>query len=376
MQRMAWIYLVLALAALLAITGCSDGGSETFTTIDGTIVRLGVLQDGATVSLWRDGQQIGLSQTTGSTGTFSFPNVPPGTYVIRVVNSVVSTYYGPFTVGSQPLSLTIDAPSPGTLPTGTVPTNDTATAMAVAYTANGTQITTNTVRMVIDNSTSGLDAEPDIPNIMPSRYTVFITDTATGDVAIIRNAIFFANSVVFFRAFVSTPPPPATVTGTLTDGGTTLADFPITMFRGGVLTINATTDTNGNFGFPDLDPGTYYLRAVSGNDYVFYGPINVGATPLAPIDFDIDYGPPVPVGDGTTTLIVTAFEDGQPVTNQLQVTVNDRVETNTPPVLIGDVPAGTNNSIRVRDTVTGKEAVFMSFSFVADSVTVIRAVLG
>lgn len=373
MNVFCWVFGLGLVILLLA--GCQENGESGI--ISGTVVNAGVAQTGATVTLLRDGAVVGGPQTTLPGGTFSFANVPPGTYVLWVFNGGVNTFFGPFTVPRG--LITIEAPTNATLPPGvTVPTNGTATAVATAQLANGTPITTQSLQLQADSFTNNTVTNPAVvTGIIESTYTVFVTDTATGNLAIFPKITLPANTVSVFRAVVTPPPSLTSITGTLTNGGvavgnTEVAISPSTTFPAAVTT---TTNGAGQFTFTDIRPGTYYLRTgPTDSSVAIYGPINVTRTPPAPITFDRSPGTEVIVPTTTATAVANAIENGVPTTNTLRLTVGTVSTAGTPPVVLPDLTAG-NHAVTILDTSTNRRTAFASVAFPAGTVVVFRAVL-
>lgn len=373
MRTVCWV-LVLALVFLL-LAGCQDNG-ESFNVI-GTVENAGVAQAGATVTLLQNGAVVAGPQATPASGNFTFTGVAPGTYVLWVFNGGVNTFFGPFTIPHG--LITIEAPTNATLPPGvTVPTNGTATAVATAQLANGTPITTQSLQLQADSFTNNTVANPAVvTGIIESTYTVFVTDTATGNLAIFPKITLPANRVTVFRAVVTPPPPPATITGTLTQNGTAVGNTEVAISESTTFPAAVTTTTNGagQFTFTGLRPGTYYLRTGPTDSLVtIYGPINVTRTPPAAITFERAPGMEVIVPTTTATAVANAIENGVLTTNVLRLTVGTVSTASTPPVVLPDLTAG-NHAVTILDTSTSRRTVFASVAFPAGTVVVFRAVL-
>ncbi|MHB0935945.1 MAG: carboxypeptidase-like regulatory domain-containing protein [Armatimonadota bacterium] len=377
-MRVKMIIGLLALGMVLLLAGCGDGSSSF--AINGTVRDAGVPQAGATVTLLQVGGSTGPSQTTPASGAFSFPDVAPGTYILKVVNDGVTTYYGPFRASGQ--RIIVEAPTAQTLPNNlTVPSNGTATLIATAQTANGTAIT-SPLQIQADSFTNNTVTNPAVvTGVISSTYPVFITDTATGNLAIFPNITLAPNSVTVFRAIVTPSPSPVTLTGTVTNNGTPTAGLDVFISRSSSFpaAFSVTTSAGGAFTFTDITPGTYYLYVKSpvSEFYAIYGPINVTNTPPAPINFELnpDVEITIPLNPTTAVAVARAFEGGVEVTDPLSLTVGVLQASGPPPVVRYGIAPGSHDVI-VRDTVTNKSVVFADVPFFsAGSIIFFHAVL-
>lgn len=377
-MRVKTIFGLLALGAVLLLAGCSDR-SSTF-EVNGTVRDAGVAQGGATVTLLQAGGSTGPSQITPASGAFSFPDIAPGTYILKVVNDGVTTYFGPFRASSRPII--VEAPTAQMLPNNlTVPTDGTALLIATAQTADGTAVT-NPLRIQADSFTNTTAANPAVvAGVVPSTYPVFVTDTTTGNLAIFPGITLEANTATVFRANVTLPPPGVTLTGTLTNNGAPAADQQVFFSSSSAFPapLSVTTGADGTFTFTDITPGTYYLyvNPSPGGLFAVYGPINVTGTPPAPITFELDPDAEItlPINPTTAVAMARAFENGVEVTNPLSLTVGVLQATSPPPVVRFGIPPGSQDVI-VRDTVTDKSVVFADVPFFsAGSIVFFHAVL-
>jgi hypothetical protein len=374
------LFVSAALGMLLILLGgCNDDSSVTPSgvPISGIVQNDGAAQGGATVTLLQNGQPVGESQITPASGAFSFPRAASGTYVLRVTNGAVTTYYGPFV--SSDVSITIDAPTLETLPTGvTVPTDGTATAVATAELEDGTPVTTPTLLISVDNLVSDEGNPAVLTGIEPSTYTVFVEEIDPPLQAIFPNVKFEPYTVTFFRAVLKFYTLDYTLTGTLTNQGTPLANTDLSFFRrsfsAGGTTV--TTDATGMFSIPGLSSETYYLQAVPDSQHVaIYGPITVTTTPPGPITFDVNNGAgeSVPT-NGTATYVITAIENGAPTTNRLLAIVDGQSATGTSPLVVRNI-TGDYVKIIVTDLDNGRQAVISNLRSFGNTLYTVRIVL-
>jgi len=373
------IFWFLALGmALVLLAGCSD--APPFITVNGTVQDDGAAQASATVTLLREGQQVGGTQTTPVSGAFTFPGIAPGIYILRVVNDSVTTYYGPFRASGQPII--IEAPTAATLPNNlTIPNDGTATLIATAITAGGTVIT-GPLQIQADSFTNNTVTNPAVvTGVIQSTYPVFVTDTGTGNLAIFPGIAIAANTVTVFRAIVTPPPSPVTLTGTITNNGAAVDGIEVFFSPSSSFpaAFSVTTGADGTFAFSNITAGTYYLyvNPSPGGFYAIYGPINVTGTQPAPIIFELnpDVEIIIPINPTTAVAVARAFENGLEVTDTLSLTVGVLSAISPPPAVRYGIPPGSQD-VFVRDTVTNKSVVFAGVPFFsAGSIVFFHAVL-
>jgi len=369
-----WCKLLIACLALgllpALLGGCGDGGSTSTMPIAGVVQDNSVPQGGVTVTLLRNGQQVGAPQTTSSTGAFNFSAPGPGSYVLKAVNGPVTFYYGPFTQSDQLINLDTS------LGGFTVPSDGTATAVGFAIASNGTPDTLSSLRLQVDGYSNLPRGNPAvITGITPSTDPVFLLNLDTRRQAIFPPVTFAANTLTIFRG-IPTEVNDFTLSGTLTNGGTPEPGVDVTLFgtfeEGGIF---RTTDSSGGFSFPNVEPGSYYLFASpTVGTSSLYGPVVITTTPPPTIVFDRAVGAMVGFPDpGNATFVVNAIENGAPTTNQIQVTVAGQTATGTSPVVLANIPTPATVTIVVTDLVNDRSAVFANY--LPDQINEIRAVL-
>jgi hypothetical protein len=348
---------------------CTAGSARTIT---GAVQVVDIPLGGATVTLLRNGEQVGESQLTPESGAFSFAAPTSGTLVLKVVTGQITTYYGPFRPSSQPIVIDTSA-GEGIA----IPDDGTATAVGYSLSTNGTPDLTSPLRLQIDGYTNLPRGNPAvITGITPNTYPVYLTNLNTQNEAIFPPITLAANTLTIFRSVV-TDVTDFTLSGTLTNDGTPEAGVDVTLFgafpEGGIF---RTTDSSGGFSFPNVAPGTHYLFAspTVGISSI-YGPININTTPPPPIIFDRAVGAmvgfPTP---GNATFVINAIEDGAPTTNQIRLTVAGQTATGASPLVLANVPTPDPTvTVVVTDLTNGRNAVFADLA--PDQINEFRAVL-
>jgi uncharacterized protein (DUF2141 family) len=234
------------------------------------------------------GNAVSLSTTSGSNGSYSFPNVLPGAYTV----STPSTSGGE--TQDTPGSITVNLASgqnsannnfgyvaPGTI-SGLAYTDvnlnksygsgDTPLA-SVPVTLTGTDFRGTAVSQ---STTTGSNGTYSFPNVMPGTYAVSAPGTTSGETADTPNSISVslgsgqtsANNNFGYVA-------PGSISGiAYTDvnlsrsygaGDTPLGSVAVTLtgtdFQGNAVSLTATTAANGSYSFPSVAPGTYTVSA-------------------------------------------------------------------------------------------------------------------
>lgn len=143
--------------ALLVFAGCSDSEDNNnvpagFQNITGTVTNAstGLGQPNATVTLLRNGEQVGEPFVTGNSGEFTFTNIPEGSgYTIRVssaTNAFQTVTTDTFTLdeNTPPFEIIVGSGITGVTVSGIVGTTDTSATFTVNAVRNGNVIATTT----------------------------------------------------------------------------------------------------------------------------------------------------------------------------------------------------------------------------------------
>ena len=102
---MRWTWRTGVPAVLAALCGApSLGVAQAGTALTGRVVDEATGAPVADVEVWVDG--VG-TRVTDADGSFAFPNVPPGGWVLTVRHVAYGAHWQEIEAGDEPLSLTI-----------------------------------------------------------------------------------------------------------------------------------------------------------------------------------------------------------------------------------------------------------------------------
>lgn len=274
-------------------------------TINGT-----VFGAAATVDLLQ-GQNLIVSTVTANDGTFSFPNLAPGSYTVRVQAQNFQTAIQGATVLANMItnvSVTLQ-PQAGTI-VGQVIDAQTSNPLSDATVE---VIQNSAIINSVQTDSSGNYA---ISNLAPGNYSVRATlhtyqiavQGATVQSNVVTQANFSLNSL------------PGGISGQVTDAasGALLIDAEIDVFQGTILISSALTDSNGNYGIANLAPGTYTIRATLNNYETNLQSAIVTATNTTPVNFVLTQDPGFVQGQITDAATSQPITTASVVVNILQ----------------------------------------------------------
>jgi hypothetical protein len=217
-----------------------------------TATNSGTGVSGATVSLLRNGQTVATRQS-GAGGSYSFAGIDAGDYTVR------ANYKGDV---SNTASVTVGA--------GEVKGADDLfvylQTVRATVTLNGAPTSGATVTLLqganaVATGTTNANGNYIFPDVVAGTYTIRATkggDTATS-----------ASFTVPRDGSQVTAPTVAlllqSISGTVTLNGNNASGATVQLEQNGQIINTATTGTNGQYSFTGLTPGTYVLRAISGN---------------------------------------------------------------------------------------------------------------
>jgi hypothetical protein len=265
---------LLALLSLpLFLAGCGGGGGGggggSPVTVTGKVLRAetGLAPNpAATVTIG------GQTATAGADGTFTLNNVSSST-----TTATISAQ------GTQTLTLPITLTAPGPNNLGDIYLSDTgynATVTGRVVTqVNGQAQPVGNANVVIAGqhtvtATDGTFTLNNLPVGLGTVNGIFGKITATGfdDKLITADILRFPltagsnplGDILMGLPIGNVPPPPYTITGTVTVKGTATAGIEVALAANGVTLGTTTTDSNGHYFFWVV-PSTYTLTAIQGS---------------------------------------------------------------------------------------------------------------
>jgi hypothetical protein len=167
-------FAVATLAALLVIVGIVDARAQGFTGgVRGSVRDPGGVVPGAEVVLTNEGTSISRTVTSNEVGEYSFPNLAPGTYTLRVALTGFKSYQQQgIAVGTQQF-LTIDV----TLDVGTLQETVTVTGVSpLVETSNastGTVLDSEALQTLPAPGRSAFMIGATVPTVIPTGDTQF-----------------------------------------------------------------------------------------------------------------------------------------------------------------------------------------------------------
>ncbi|MCF6409864.1 carboxypeptidase regulatory-like domain-containing protein [Pseudalkalibacillus salsuginis] len=232
-----------------------ETGGLSGTVLDGNT---GLSLSGVTVELLQNGTEIGTTSTNGS-GDYSFTSIEPGSYTVRFSKTAYTTVTQPVTVSSNRISTLNLAlpPLPGSI-------NGSVTAQGGGVLQNARVTLTDTFGALIGQTVTDAGGSYYFPQVKPGHYTLSVSrdnyQSKTEGVEVSPNSVSTVNFVL--------SPNPATVNGTVENTtGQPIADALVQVKNeAGIIVAFTFTDTNGQFAFNSIAPGTYFLQA-SADDF-------------------------------------------------------------------------------------------------------------
>ena len=214
MRIPVWIVLLILGAMLAALSGCNGGNALPATTfgITGTVVTDGSPFAGAVVELQQNGQYVTKTDSAAN-GTFSFTNLPAGTYTLFVTggSQIVYSLYGPIplTSGKPEPNVQVTLPTVADLsllvPPVLPPTNASITVVALANDANNHQLQQFTAKVGAMPPAFSIPSAPafaTIIDITSLPTTVLVTNTLTGSAVSFTQVNVPLNRVIWIQAII------------------------------------------------------------------------------------------------------------------------------------------------------------------------------
>jgi protocatechuate 3,4-dioxygenase beta subunit len=227
-------------------------------TIAGTVTDSGthIGISGAAVQALQGSVVIALTTTLGD-GSFSLPNLAPGTYSVRATATDYQTVASNATVVAA-TTTTVNfslLANPGTI-SGTVTTTLGGSSIegALVEVFQGTTLITST--------TTNASGAYSLPGLAPGTYDVqasatsYQTRSQTG-VTVTSGATTIVD--------IALAPMYGTIAGTVRDSGGPLDGATVTVLEGGVTIATTTTTGGGNYTINNIPPGSYTVRASQTN---------------------------------------------------------------------------------------------------------------
>ncbi len=270
-------------------------------TINGTVTNVvtGNAISGALVELDK-GNQVRYSTTTAGDGTYSISGVSNGNYIVITSASGFQT---------QSVGASIKNNQTTTVNTALVPNGGTVAGTIIDATSS-LPIAGATVQIFqgqtfikeVNTNGSGFYSAPDLA---PGNYTVHAT--ASGYSGQEKGAVvdIGATTTVDFSLTIN----PGTISGTVTDSGTSLpiAGVLIEVRNGDTILGFSDTDAGGNYTIPGLAPGSYTVVANDDNHQAQ----SVGATVIASTVTTVDFA--LMSSPGSISGTVTSAATGLPI---------------------------------------------------------------
>jgi hypothetical protein len=219
--------------------------------IDG-LIRLDVQPQAGVLVTARQGSNNVGTGTSAANGTYSIPNLPPGTYTTIITppsNSTCSPTQRDVTVQSNLAATSnFDCTSlPGNI-TGTVLVNGTGqSGVAVTVSQGGTTVGT---------ATTGTGGTYTVSNLPPGTYSASITPPAnTSCTSNPQNVTVQANQAS--TANFACTSLPGIISGTVFVDMVARAGVSVTLTQNGTTIGTTTTAANGSYSFANLSAGSY-----------------------------------------------------------------------------------------------------------------------
>lgn len=221
---------------------------------------------------------------TDANGNYSIIDLAPGNYTVvanapnfslAVVGAVVTannTTIVNFALKADPgkiFGTVKDASTTNPIPGATIEVRNSFVIVATALTdANGNY---------------------NFPNLAPDTYTV--TAAAPGYQRKIQVATVNTNQVTIVNFSLNVNP--GTISGTVTDSGTTdpIPNATVAVFQGTTFIDSALTDINGDYAIPNLAPGNYNVLAIAQDYQAAFSAVVVTAGATTDVDFALNPDP-------------------------------------------------------------------------------------
>jgi hypothetical protein len=249
--------------------------------IDGTI-RLDVQPVAGVVVTAKQGASTAGTATSAANGTYSIPNLLPGTYTTIVTppsNSTCNPTQRDVTVQSNVAATSnFDCTSlPGSI-SGTVLVNGTGQAgVAVTVSQGGT----------VGTATTGAGGTYTVANLPPGSYTVSITAPAnTGCTATSQSVTVAANQTA--TANFSCASLPGTISGNVFVDMVGRSGVTVTLTQSGATIGTTTTSAGGAYSFANLAAGSYTVAVTAPSATSCPGPQSATVQPnqTTTVNFD------------------------------------------------------------------------------------------
>lgn len=245
-----------------------------------SITHIGI--SGATVEALQGSGVIASTATLGD-GSYSLPNLAPGSYTVRAsANAYQTSTLSATVVANTTTTVNFSLlANPGSI-SGTITTTSGGAPIESAFVEalqGGTLIASTTTNASGVYSLSGL--APGSYDVRASA-TNFQTSTHTG-VTVTSGATTTVN--------ISLAPDFGTIAGTVSDSGGPLVGATVDVLEGGVVIATATTVGGGSYTINDISPGSYTVRASQTNYQTAVLGATVQSNQTTTVDFTLLQSP-------------------------------------------------------------------------------------
>ena len=257
------------------------------------------------------GQSLIASTTTASDGSFSFLNLAPENYLLRVqAQNFQTALLGATVVANMTTTVSVTLQAQ----TGTI-----SGQVMDATTSNPlSNVTIEVIQnsAVVDSVLTDSSGNFAILNLAPGTYTVRAT-LATYQIAV-QGATVQSSSVT--QANFSLNASPGNISGQVTDAGSgaLLAETEIDVLQGALILASALTDNNGNYLISNLAPGSYTVRATLMNYETNLQSALVTASNTTSVNFALTQAPGSVQGQITDAVTSQPITTASVVVNILQ----------------------------------------------------------
>jgi large repetitive protein len=214
---------------------------------------------GAFVELLNSSGVIISTTTSNGAGQYSFGNLAPGSYQVRVsaVDFGAAVVAATVTAGATAVTDVFLQPDAGSIQ-GTVRENGTLTPIA-----NATVQVINSQNIIEATALTDGNGEYSVPGLVPGSYSLVFT--ADGYSNQLLGGVVVSNMMTTVDAALSRLS--GTLTGTVQDPGSAgIPGATVTVFQNNLQIAAVNTDENGSYTIPGLAPGSYTV-VISAPDY-------------------------------------------------------------------------------------------------------------
>ena len=236
--------------------------------IAGRVTLNGAVFSGATINLINANGQVVASTTSAANGTYQFLNVIAGNYTLQA--TATAAQLGAIGAGAgDTTQVAVTVTRGSSLATPAVPDLALVTeSISGRVTLNGQPVSGVSVNLLQNSSTlktvttnsSGVYV---FSSLLPGSYAIQASkggDTGQITVTVARGDKLTSATVPDIKLFLET------ITGKVTLNGKPLKGATVLIIKGTITAARTTTDASGSYGFSNILPGAYRVRALYGGD--------------------------------------------------------------------------------------------------------------